>query len=42
VPDHVSYPARSFLSKMLTVDPARRATASNLLDDPWIRAPKND
>lgn len=27
VPDHVSYPAKSFLAKLLTVDPNRRASA---------------
>ncbi|ODQ77570.1 hypothetical protein BABINDRAFT_172669 [Babjeviella inositovora NRRL Y-12698] len=37
-PDQLSETGRSFLSKCLEHDPARRLTAVELLDDPWIRA----
>ena len=34
--DAVSEEAKSFIRRMLTVDPARRATAALLLQDPWM------
>jgi MAP/microtubule affinity-regulating kinase len=35
-PDHLSRESKNFLSKMLVVDPARRATAAQLLEDPFL------
>lgn len=35
-PDHLSKEVKHFLSKMLVVDPQRRATAAQLLEDLWI------
>ena len=47
-PDHMSKEAKNFLSKMLVVEPERRVTASQLLEDPWLKSnrpkeqPKSD
>lgn len=35
-PDHLSKEAKHFLSRLLVVDPQRRATAAQLMEDPWI------
>lgn len=40
-PDHMSKEAKNFLSKMLVVEPERRATVAQLLDDPWLKSSKN-
>jgi serine/threonine protein kinase len=37
-PDHMSREARHFLQKMLIVEPERRYTAQQLLEDPWIKS----
>jgi serine/threonine protein kinase len=37
-PDHVSREARHLLSKMLLVDPDKRATAAQLLEDTWLKS----
>jgi serine/threonine protein kinase len=37
-PDHVSREARQLLSKMLVVDPDRRHTSQQLLEDAWLRS----
>lgn len=37
-PDHMSRDARQLLNKMLIVDPDRRATAGQLLEDPWLKS----
>jgi len=36
-PDYMSREAKSFIGKMLVVDVAARATASDLLGDPWLK-----
>ncbi len=36
----MSKEARSFLSRMLVIEPERRATATMLLEDPWLRSSK--
>ena len=36
-PDHLSYETRSFLNKLLVVDPNRRYTAQKLLEEPWLK-----
>ena len=47
-PDHMSKEAKNFLSKMLVVEPDRRATATQLLEDLWLKSnrpkeqPKSD
>ncbi len=44
----MSKEAKNFLSRMLVVEPERRATASLLLEDPWLKSnrpkeqPKSD
>jgi MAP/microtubule affinity-regulating kinase len=35
--DHLTHETRSFLNRMLVVDTTKRATASELLNDPWLR-----
>ena len=39
-PDHMSREARNFLARMLVVEPERRATVPQLLEDPWLRSTK--
>ena len=39
-PEHMSKEARNFLTRMLVVEPERRATCSQLLEDPWLRSSK--
>ena len=36
-PEHLSREARGFINRMLVVEPMRRATAFQLLEDPWIK-----
>ena len=36
-PDHLSTEAKSFISRMLVVDPSKRSTSAQLLEDPWMR-----
>ena len=40
-PEHMSREARHFLNRMLVVEPERRASAQQLLEDPWLRSSKN-
>ena len=35
--DHLSNESRAFLNRMLVVDPSKRATASELLNDHWLK-----
>ncbi|CDW85791.1 protein kinase domain containing protein [Stylonychia lemnae] len=42
VPDHVSSGAKNIIQKMLNVDPNRRATAQQLIEDQWIKGSKTD
>jgi len=37
-PDCLSKEAKSFLGKILVVEPHHRASAASLLDDPWLRS----
>jgi len=37
-PDHMSREVRHLLNRMLVVEPERRATAMQLLEDPWLRS----
>lgn len=39
-PDHMTKEARNFLSRMLVVEPERRVTAQQLLEDPWLKSSK--
>ncbi|KAG9402870.1 hypothetical protein AC1031_006413 [Aphanomyces cochlioides] len=39
---HVSNEAKDFISRMLVVNPAERATAAELLQHEWIREPPNE
>jgi serine/threonine protein kinase len=39
IPTNVSPAARAFIARCLTVDAAKRATADELLQDPWITSP---
>ena len=41
-PDHLSSQAKQFINRMLSVEPARRATAHQLLEDAWMRGVKNE
>ena len=36
-PDHLSRDAKSFLNRILIVEPSRRANAHQLLEDPWLK-----
>ena len=38
VPEYISLAARHLIAKMLSVDPNKRAKASELLKDPWFRS----
>lgn len=37
-PEHMSSQARHLLNKMLVVDPDKRHTAAQLLEDAWLRS----
>uniref|UniRef100_A0A6B2LAQ7 Protein kinase domain-containing protein n=1 Tax=Arcella intermedia TaxID=1963864 RepID=A0A6B2LAQ7_9EUKA len=39
IPKTASYEAATFLRKALEVDPEKRATANQLLDEPWVAEP---
>ncbi|KAJ3354049.1 Serine/threonine-protein kinase brsk1 [Kappamyces sp. JEL0680] len=43
IPDHVSIPPRDLLTRMLTVDPAKRPSLRDVMSHPWFlsREPKN-
>lgn len=40
-PDHMSREAKNFINRMLVVEPERRATVTQLLDDSWLKSSKN-
>ena len=37
-PDHLSHDTRLFLNRILVVEPSKRATATQLLEDPWLKS----
>lgn len=37
-PEHLSKESRLFLNRLLVVDPSRRSTAAQLLDDIWLKS----
>jgi serine/threonine protein kinase len=40
--DPISDGAKEFVKKMLIVDPAKRATCDQLLQDPWLAGPRSE
>ena len=40
--DPISDGAKEFVKKMLIVDPAKRATCAQLLEDPWLSGPRSE